>query len=216
MIIVQLRTGSGHMSGPDEAAARARPRDPPSGQAPPRSQSRVVNRRLGRTLWLLPVPQPRIDPQLAARCDGRRESRMERGATGGRRHRVLGAVQEQHRPLDAGRPGAGARHCAAHPGGEARADFTAGFDANLLWQPGKSWLVGLTNRFEWFVTNSEFKSAGGFRLTTKKDSKSESRSKMRKGEDSYRAVPSLEEHDCDEDSDQQRRQSLVRDTSEHI
>jgi hypothetical protein len=44
--------------------------------------------------------------------------------------------------------------------GAERADLTAGFDANLLWQPGKSWLVGLTNRTEYFSTNSVFKSAG--------------------------------------------------------
>lgn len=44
--------------------------------------------------------------------------------------------------------------------GEARADFTAGFDANILWQPQKWWVAGLTNRFEYFTTNTNFKSAG--------------------------------------------------------
>ena len=44
--------------------------------------------------------------------------------------------------------------------GDARADLTAGFDANILWQPQKWWVAGLTNRFEYFTTNSQFKSAG--------------------------------------------------------
>jgi hypothetical protein len=44
--------------------------------------------------------------------------------------------------------------------GAERADYSAGFDANLLWQPKKSWMIGLTNRFEIFDTNSAFKSAG--------------------------------------------------------
>jgi hypothetical protein len=43
---------------------------------------------------------------------------------------------------------------------DTRADFTAGFDANILWQPKKWWVAGLTNRFEYFTTNSKFKSAG--------------------------------------------------------
>ncbi len=45
-------------------------------------------------------------------------------------------------------------------GGAQRADYTVGFDANLLWQPGKSWMAGLTNRAEFFGTNSVFQSAG--------------------------------------------------------
>jgi hypothetical protein len=44
--------------------------------------------------------------------------------------------------------------------GDARADITAGFDANILWQPQRWWVAGLTNRFEYFTTNSQFKSAG--------------------------------------------------------
>ena len=45
-------------------------------------------------------------------------------------------------------------------GGAARADVTAGFDINVLWQPQRWWVAGLTNRFEYFTTNSQFKSAG--------------------------------------------------------
>ena len=44
--------------------------------------------------------------------------------------------------------------------GDARADITAGFDVNILWQPQRWWVAGLTNRFEYFTTNTRFKSAG--------------------------------------------------------
>ncbi len=44
--------------------------------------------------------------------------------------------------------------------GTARADRTIGFDANLLWQPQKWWVAGLTNRFEFFDSNTRFKTAG--------------------------------------------------------
>jgi hypothetical protein len=41
-----------------------------------------------------------------------------------------------------------------------RADMNANFDISLLWQPKKWWMLGLTNKFELFNTNSQFKSAG--------------------------------------------------------
>jgi len=44
--------------------------------------------------------------------------------------------------------------------GDARADAVGSFGLSVLWQPNRSWLLGVTNNFEMFSTNSSFKAAG--------------------------------------------------------
>lgn len=44
--------------------------------------------------------------------------------------------------------------------GNERSDLNASLNVSLLWQPKKWWMAGVTERFEYFTTNSAFKQAG--------------------------------------------------------